>query len=109
MAHMAGLMIPVFCNVPTEQTFTFFELLHLILPVIFMSIPHIPGPYRVGLTYCKVPIPRKTYGTAKFKSSAKPAFVLEETAFQAFYPCDNSSNEVSFGSRWLDRCVCEFQ
>jgi hypothetical protein len=69
-----------------------------------MSIPRIPGPYQVGLTYCKVPIGgKKTYGTAKFKSSAKPAFVSEEIAFQVFYPCDNSSNQVSFGPKWLDR------
>ncbi|KIM29536.1 hypothetical protein M408DRAFT_328783 [Serendipita vermifera MAFF 305830] len=67
-----------------------------------MSIPRIKGPYNVGLTYCKVPIEKRRFGSAKFKQTREPAFVLEEVAFQVFYPCESSKNS-RFGTNWLDK------
>ncbi|KAG8832530.1 hypothetical protein FRC17_001187 [Serendipita sp. 399] len=48
-----------------------------------MGLPPVKGVHAVGTSYWRASVPRRTFGNAKLKDTQKPAFVLEEVAFQA--------------------------
>ncbi|KAG8789436.1 hypothetical protein FRC15_008293 [Serendipita sp. 397] len=69
-----------------------------------MVLPQIKGNHAVGTSYWKSSLPRRVFGSATLKGTQKPAFVLEEVAFQIFYPCEDKQavKAAPFGIGWID-------
>jgi platelet-activating factor acetylhydrolase len=75
-----------------------------------LSFPDIPGPYMVGATTFSLPLQSSSLiGSAKLndKDGLRPALMLEEVAFTAFYPADLSGNtgpkQANKGIHWFMR------
>ena len=78
-----------------------------------LSLPDIASPYKVGATTFSLPLRSPSViGSAKLRDGMKelkPALLLEEIVFTAFYPADTSGRTVSHklnkGLDWLVRSV----
>lgn len=68
------------------------------------TLPAYRGRYKVGISSFAAAVPRTVFGGAHLPNGGGPALILEEVAFNVYYPAD-VSKETPPGVPWLPMFV----